>query len=74
MQGLAPFVENSIRTSNLVLRREDGSILDLSQGIHNTDDYNLVSQFFTQEYLKATGVLDLGNEFLIQEKSCREYY
>lgn len=68
MQGLAPFVENSIRTSNLVLRREDGSILDLSQGIHNTDDYNLVSQFFTQEYLKATGVLDLGNEFLIQEK------
>lgn len=69
MQGLAPFVQNSIKTSNLVLRTEDGRIIDLSKGIHNTDDYNLVSQFFTQEYLKATGVLDLGKDFLMQEKT-----
>ena len=62
--GLAPFVENQILNSGLVFTRKDGSKLDLSLGFLNAEDHALVTQYFTQEYLKATRLLDLNPGFL----------
>ena len=63
LSGLLPHVQNAIDTSNIVFKTEDGRLIDLSKGIDNAEDHALVSNYFAQEYIKTTGILELGTEF-----------